>query len=109
MFNKGRHIGLLRAADTRMAGYFIALHRMLRLRSALEATVTSVDFSGKVSSSSKQDKKLRWAKAFVQNNEIWDAVFLLLRAVYPALRVLRLADRSEAGTSEYIVVNIVVQ
>ena len=35
LFNKGKDIGLLRAADTRMAGYFMAMHRDLRMRRAL--------------------------------------------------------------------------
>jgi hypothetical protein len=33
-FNGGRNIGLIRAADTRMTGYFMALHCMLWLKNA---------------------------------------------------------------------------
>jgi hypothetical protein len=39
-FNNGRPIGLLRASDKRMAGYFMAMHRELRLKQALQETVT---------------------------------------------------------------------
>jgi hypothetical protein len=49
MFNGGVKIGLIRAADTRMAGYFIAMNRMLRLRDPLLATINSVQFKGIIS------------------------------------------------------------
>ena len=40
-----RNIGLFSGNDTRMAGYFIAMHRYLRMRKALLATVSSAEFS----------------------------------------------------------------
>jgi hypothetical protein len=40
-FNNGLDIGLLRTSDTRMAGYFMEMHRDLRLKSALQEMVTS--------------------------------------------------------------------
>ena len=39
--NSGRSINLLRAAETRMAGFFYAMHRALRLSKSLLATVHS--------------------------------------------------------------------
>jgi len=42
--NQGRPIGLIRAADTRMGGHLIAMMRFLRLQSALQNAVTSVEF-----------------------------------------------------------------
>jgi hypothetical protein len=39
--NKGREVGLLRAADTRMAGHAISLMRTLRLSSVIKQTVVS--------------------------------------------------------------------
>jgi hypothetical protein len=44
-FNNGRPIGLLRAYDTRMTGYLMAMHRDLRLKQALQATVAGRDFT----------------------------------------------------------------
>ena len=91
LFNHGRGIGLIRAADTRMAGYFIALHRMLRLKNVLQATVSSVQF---------QELKLgiatKWV-TIIQDQNFWTAVYLLLRSIFPALRVLCLADKATAG------------
>ena len=40
-FNGGRKVGLIRAAETRMAGHSYAQCRMLRLREPLMATIAS--------------------------------------------------------------------
>ena len=45
LHNSGKNIGLMRAADTRMAGCALCLLRMLRLRPALESTITSNEFT----------------------------------------------------------------
>jgi Protein of unknown function (DUF 659) len=92
-FNGGKKIGLIRAADTRMAGYFIAFHRMLRLKPALEATVASVEFQGLNLTKSVVVK----AVAILKDKEFWRALHILTRSLFPALRVLRLADKSEPG------------
>ena len=39
------NIGLFSGNDTRMAGYFILMHRYLRMRKALLATVSSAEFN----------------------------------------------------------------
>ena len=70
-----------------MAGELIAMLRVLRLKSALEATVTSPEFRG--------------LGVFLDNawvvltEEFWVLLllFLLCRAVYPQLRILRLVDQ----------------
>ena len=92
-FNGGFKIGLLRAADTRMAGYFYALHRMLRLKPALEATVASAEFIGLNLSKPVVTKAVN----FINDKEMWNALYCVLRCLFPALRVLRLADKSEPG------------
>ena len=40
-----RNIGLFSGNDTRMAGYFIGMHRDLRMRKALLATGSSAEFN----------------------------------------------------------------
>jgi hypothetical protein len=92
-FNGGTKIGLIHAADTRMAGYFLAFHRMLRLKPALEATVASVEFQGLHLTKSVVVK----AVALLKDKDFWNSVHILTRCLFPALRVLRLADRSEPG------------
>ena len=42
--NKGRNIGLIRAAGTRMAGAVIVLLRLLRCKEPLLATISSIEF-----------------------------------------------------------------
>lgn len=92
-FNGGVKIGLIRAADTRMAGYFYAFHRLLRLRAAVEATISSVEFQ-----SLKLVKPVVLkAIAFLKDQNMWNALHCVTRCLFPALRVLRLADRSEPG------------
>jgi hypothetical protein len=74
-----------------MAGYFIALHRMLRLKVALKATVSSIEFQDL-----KLGKKDR-ASAHIKDAKFWQRVYLVLRSVWPAMQVLRLADRNTPG------------
>jgi hypothetical protein len=82
-------LGLMRAADTRMAGHFIAFQRMLRLKNALSSTITSSGFVRlKVA---KEETKL------LKDDMIWKCIEDLVRAAFPALRVLRLADKKTAG------------
>ena len=93
LFNNGKAIGLIKAADTRMAGYFKALHRMLRLKPALEATVSSLPFRDL---RTLGRKKVR-VNAIIQDEDFWKQVFYLLRSIFPALKVLRLADSNQPG------------
>ena len=95
----GKYVGLIRAADTRMAGYFIALTHMLRVKDALMSTIHSVEFKEhmQLKGNKKNKKKLEWAVSFLENRSMWKLLFLLTKAIYPVLRILRLSDRSEAG------------
>lgn len=92
LFNGGKDLGLLRAADTRMAGYFMAMHRDLRQKKALESTVTSAAF---------RDLQLKpfaqKAADEVGDKDMWKRMYWLLRVLFPALRILRLADSNSPG------------
>ena len=92
-FNGGVRLGLIRAADNRMAGYFTAFHRMLRLKPALEATIASAEF---LSLKLTKPVVLR-VVAFLKDQAMWNTMHVLTRCLFPALRVLRLADKSEPG------------
>ena len=74
MANAGRKLGLIRAADTRMAGYFIAMHRMLRCRNALRATVASIEFT---ELNLKHEFVKRAVKAILDET-MWSALFVFL-------------------------------
>ncbi len=95
-FNKGRKIGLLRPADTRMAGYFIALHRLLRLQKPLEAAQASIEWdSYQFPTKSKQQKEA--IKAIVTDAVFWHEVRTIVIGMFPVLKCLRLADSNKAG------------
>lgn len=86
--NKGRAVGLLRACDTRFASFFYAMHRALRCRSALESTVHSVAWGDL-----KRLKPFIYRAADdVKDPMFWKRIFVLLRALFPLLKLLRLAD-----------------
>jgi hypothetical protein len=95
-FNGGRKIGLLRPSETRMAGFFLAFHRFLRLRLALMATLSSAEY--------KRLKLTRrcvqLAEKFLEDDDMWNGLFVLVRCLFPPLRVLRLADKQSPGMDQ---------
>ena len=68
-----------------MAGEHIALLRLLRLKDALKSTVTSAEFLA------LNDFKV--PAAVIGNDNFWKYLFLMCRALYAPMRVLRLADQ----------------
>jgi hypothetical protein len=72
-----------------MAGHFIAFQRMLRLKNAILSTLASSEFINlKVA---KEETKL------LKDDLIWQCLADIVRAAFPALRVLRLADKKNQG------------
>ena len=74
-------------AGTRTTTVFYALHSALRLRQALLATIHSPEWQG-----SKFNSIVNRAAETVECAGMWKCIYLLLRAVFPALRLLRHAD-----------------
>jgi hypothetical protein len=93
LFNNGRQVGLLRGAGTRMASWFYAMHRALRLRPALVATVHQAQFS--TIALVKTDERVRAAVNDIMDDDFWKSVYILNRAVYPLIRALRYCDANE--------------
>jgi hypothetical protein len=93
-FNNRRPIGLLRASDTIMAGYFMAMHRDLRLKQALQATAEGRYFISLKISKSKDPT------ATIRDELEYQHVFHLLRATFSALMILRLADSNKPGMGQ---------
>jgi len=89
--NRNKPIGLLRAADTRMAGHIIALLRLLRLQKALVATVTD---STLVDLPAAERVPPAFTNLFLDET-FWNTIKALCRALYPVLRLLRLCDTKE--------------
>ena len=88
--NKGRRVGLLRGATTRMASWFYAMMRVLRQKDVLKSTVHSVMFRDLA-----KNDKVRGAVIDIENEVFFKALYILLRAVFPAIRALRFADSNE--------------
>ncbi len=86
-------IGLIRAAETRMAGYFYAFHRLLRLKDAVMATIASKPFK----EDAAKKKPLRDLAKVLEEKEFWQALYQVTKTLFPILRILRLADRSSPG------------
>ena len=88
--NKGRKIGLLRGATTRFATWFYAMMRLLRMKDVLMSTVHAAQFKEvektDVVSSAIKD---------INDPKFFKAMYIVLRAVYPAIRVLRYCDKGE--------------
>ena len=82
--NKGKHVGLLRGAGTRFATWFYDMIRLLRMRNPLLATIHQEKFRGL-----ELKESARLAVLDIQDTVFWKALYTLLRATYPAIRVLR--------------------
>jgi len=87
--NGGKSIGLIRAADTRMAGHVISMLRTLRLKDPLLSTISSASF---IQGKFKIEKKLI---DVLKRDSTWEFMTRFIRAVFPMLIVLRLADQKD--------------
>ena len=87
--NSGRFIGLLRAVEPRMAGHAIAFLRLLRLRPVIEAILADPVY--------KLAKPPTALTELLKNNAFWHALYVVCRAFFPALRLLRLCDMQVAA------------
>ena len=75
-----------------MAGYFIGMHRYLRMRKALLDTFSSAEFNTMALNS-----KLSKLVSYIQDNTSWWGIYDLLKILFPCLWVLRLSDSNKAG------------
>ena len=87
-----RNIGLFSGNKTRMAGYFMGMHRDLRMRKILQSTISSAEFL-----SIPTNTKFAKAVKYIHDNKSRERCYVLLKIIFPCLRVLRLADSNLAG------------
>lgn len=81
LHNNGIHVGFIKPSECRL--------RLLRLKAALQATVTSREFL---------DLKLFCKEsAIAMDDNFWQYLFVMCRALYAPMRVLRLADQKTAA------------
>jgi hypothetical protein len=88
--NRGKKVGLLRGAGTRMAMWFYAMIRLLRLENPLKATVHQEKFR-----SLPLNESARMAVLDIQEAKFWKCLYVLLRSVFPALKLLRYCDANK--------------
>ena len=92
-----RNIGLFSDNDTRMAGYFIGMHRDFRTRKALLATVSSAEFNT-MSLNSKLSKVL----SYIQDNKSWEKIYVPLKIILLCLLVLLIEGSNKAGMDKVL-------
>ena len=88
--NGGRKVGLLRGAGTRMALWFYAMIRALRLRQPLTATIHQQKFVDL-----NLNESAKAAVRDIKDDKFWKCIHILLRAVFPALRLLCYCDKNK--------------
>lgn len=84
----GRALGVVVGADTRFGTYFIVLHRLRRLRRALEAAVADpamVDMA-------EAERRVGEVVDFIKDPVFWADVDLVVESLWPAMLLLRLLD-----------------
>ena len=87
-----RNIGLSSVNDTQMDGYFIGMHRDLRMIKALPATVSSTEFN-----TMSLNSKLSKVVSYMQDNKAWERIHVLLkiRFLVFGLFILQIATNQE--------------
>ena len=99
-----RKIGLFSGNDTRMAGYFIGMHRYFRMRKALLATVSSAEFITMTLNS-----KISKLVSYIQDKKAWEKIYVLLEILFPCLHTFRLADSNKAGMDKVLYYPIITE
>jgi hypothetical protein len=85
--NGGINLGFIKPLECRMAGEQISLLRLLRLKlkDALKSMVTSAEFL--------ELNDFKATAAVIGNDNFWKYLFVMCRALYAPMCVLRLADQ----------------
>ena len=96
--NQGKKVGLLRGAGTRMAGWFFAMIRLLRLEMPLKATIHQQKFR----SIANLNESARMAVMDIQEPKFWKCLYILLQSVFPALKLLRYCDANKPSMDKII-------
>ena len=74
------NIGLFSINETRMAVYFMGMHRDLRIRKVLQATIPSAEFI-----SIPTNTKFPQAVKYIHANKSWGRCYILLKIIFTCL------------------------
>ena len=92
--NKGVGVGLLRGASTRFATWFYAMMRLLCHEQVLKATIHQHKLR-ELMKNYKNKEAIRGVVEDIRDKKFFKCMYVVLRAVYPALRALRYCDSNE--------------
>ena len=81
------NIGLFSGNDTRMAGYFMRMHRDLRMPKVIQSNILSAEFI-----SIFTNIKFTTTVRYINDNKSWERCYVIHKILFPCIRVLRLAD-----------------
>ncbi len=93
--NKGHNLGRLQGAGTRMALWFYAMMRLLRLRQPLVGTIHQQKFVNL-----NLNDSVRAAVRDIKDDKFWKCIYILLCAVFPALGLLCYCNKSQPAMDE---------
>ena len=79
--NDSIEIGLIIAADSRMAGWMIALLCLLQLKPAVKSMIASLNYL-------ECDQRNKLLEELFKINKFWELLFLILQSLYPILKIL---------------------
>ena len=63
-----------------MAGYFIGIHRDMRMIKEILATVSSAEFNTMALNS-----ELSKVVSYIQDNKSWDIIYVVLKIMFPCI------------------------
>ena len=86
------NIGLFSGNETRMARYFMGIHRDLRMQKILDANLSYAEFIS-ISTNTKFTKAVK----YIHGNNSWERCYVLLKILFPLFRVLCLEESNLAG------------
>lgn len=92
-----RKIGLLRGAGNRFGTWFYAMIRALHLERALKSTIHQVKFRELT-----LNETARQAVLDIENKVFFRAMYTVLRAVFPALKLMRECDANRPAMDKTI-------
>ena len=84
------NIGLFSGNDTNISGYFIGMHRDLRMRKELLATVSSAEFN-----TMSLNLKLSKVVSYIKDNKFWERIYVLLRLPLHYLWFISVSERNK--------------
>ena len=92
-----RNISLFSGNDTRMAGYFIGIHRYMRMRKSLFATVSSTELNN-MSLNSKLSKVV----LYIQDDKSREGIYVIFKLIFPRILVLCIEDSNKSGMEKVL-------